>query len=145
MSYDDRCMTTSSSRARLSPRVIVKRSSAGLGLFADASFKRGEQIVEYTGPRLTNAQADVKGGRYLMAISSRKTIDGSGRDNIARYANHSCAPNCFAQSDRGRVFLIARRSIKPGEEITYNYGKEYTGHFFASGGCKCATCFEERL
>jgi uncharacterized protein len=32
------------------------------------------------------------------------------------------------------------RSISPGEEITYNYGKEYYDYFIRNGGCRCAGC-----
>ena len=36
--------------------------------------------------------------------------------------NHSCAPNCEAELLDDRIWIIARRDIQPGEEITFNYG-----------------------
>lgn len=41
----------------------------------------------------------------------------------ANFMNHSCDPNCWYEGDT----LIARRGIKAGEEITYDYGTDCTG------------------
>ncbi len=122
-------------------RLRVGRSSAGLGLFATAPFRKGEYIVEYTGKRLTNKEVEkITENRYLLEINNRYTIDGSTRDNLARYANHSCKPTAYAETIRGRAFLIARRAISPGEEITWNYGKEYFNDFIKEKGCRCPSC-----
>ena len=40
----------------------------------------------------------------------------------------------------GRVKLVALRPIKPGEEITFDYGEEYFALFFKKSGCRCADC-----
>ena len=40
--------------------------------------------------------------------------------------------------------VIARRRIKPGEEITYDYGKDYFDIFLKPVGCKCEKCREKR-
>jgi SET domain-containing protein len=123
----------------------VGRARTGLGLFATAPIKKGTWVIEYTGPRLTNAEADRKqnyGGRYLFEVNSRWTIDGYPRSNIARYANHSCRPNMEAEIVRGRVKLRAIRRIKPGDELTYDYGRDYLDLFIPV--CKCATCGNHR-
>lgn len=120
----------------------VGRSSAGLGLFAKKPFTRGEHIVEYTGEHLTEEEADAQGGKYLFEVSDELVIDGSGRENLARYANHSCKPNAYAEIDEDteEVHLFAKRKIKPGEEITYNYGKSYFEEHIQPYGCRCASC-----
>jgi SET domain-containing protein len=49
---------------------------------------------------------------------------------MARWINHSCDPNCEAVLDedddkdprKDRVFIESTRAIKPGEELTYDYG-----------------------
>jgi SET domain-containing protein len=124
--------------------VRIARSKTGLGLFAAAAIERGAFIVEYSGPRIPTKQARERerkrGARYMFQLDSRWTIDGSGRDNLGRYANHACRPNAEAVIVRGKVLLRARRSIAPGEEITYNYGREYFDLFIRPGGCKCAAC-----
>jgi SET domain-containing protein len=51
-----------------------------------------------------------------------RVIDAAIAGNAARWINHSCAPNCETYEDeRGRVFVAARRAIRPGEELSYDY------------------------
>jgi SET domain-containing protein len=107
--------------------------------------KKGTRVLEYTGPRLTNAEAEEienYGGRYLFEVNSRWTIDGSPRSNIARYANHSCRPNMEAEIVKGRVMLRAIKHIEPGDEMTYNYGRDYREIFIPV--CKCGNCGRPR-
>lgn len=67
-------------------------------------------------------------------------IDGNVKGNIARFINHSCAPNCEADGPRGRVFILSIKSIKAGEELTYDYGKEYFDEYLKPKGCRCKKC-----
>src|SRR5215475_3144181 len=85
-----------------------------------------------------------RGSRYMYEINSRFTVDGSSRRNMGRYANHSCRPNAESDVVKGKVILRARRKIKPGEEITYDYGREYFDIFLKPNGCKCAKCVARR-
>lgn len=121
-------------------RLVVKRSFAGLGLFATQPFRKGDCIIEYTGIQLTTAQSNKKGGRYLFIVNKHTVLDGSGRDNLARYANHSCKPNSEIDVRRGKIFIVAKRRIATGEEITYDYGDEYFDEFIKPKGCLCASC-----
>lgn len=120
----------------------LKRSRTGLGLFADSAFKKGDLVVLYTGERITSDEADRRGGKYLFDVNSKWTIDGKGRENIARYINHSCRPNCEPEvNERNmKISIHAKRNIKPGEELTYDYGKEYWNEYIKPHGCKCAKC-----
>jgi SET domain-containing protein len=119
----------------------VGRSQTGLGLFATATIEKGTFIIEYLGPRISNEEVRHRGGaRYLFEVNSRWTIDGSPRWNIARYINHSCRPNAAAIESRGRIRIMARKRIKPGDEITYNYGKSYFDAFIRPIGCRCPAC-----
>jgi uncharacterized protein len=125
----------------------VGRCATGLGLFATAEIAKGAFIVEYKGRRISTAQAarlEARGARYLYEINRRWTVDGSSRRNIARYANHSCRPNAESDVVRGKVILRAIKTIKPGDEITYDYGEEYFELFLEPVGCKCAKCRAQR-
>jgi uncharacterized protein len=125
----------------------VGRSRTGLGLFATEAIAKGAFIVEYTGRRISHAQAarrEAQGHRYMFEINRRWTIDGSSRSNIARYANHSCRPNAESDLVKGKLILRAIRKIPPGAEITYDYGREYFELFLAPAGCKCASCANKR-
>lgn len=117
--------------------VSVKRARAGLGLFAETPIKRGDFIIEYYGPVMNEDEADTKGGKYQFGVDDKWTIDGSSRKNMARYINHSCRPNCEPEIEGKRVFIHALRAIKPGEELTYNYGKEYFNDYIKPYGCRC--------
>ena len=125
-------------------RFAVRESRPGLGqgLFARQPFKRGDFVVEYAGVRITTAYADTLKSRYLFEIDEEWTIDGSATDNIARYINHSCEPNCEAEIQNDCVFIRALRSIEKGEELTIDYGEEYFDEFIRPFGCKCGRCRE---
>jgi hypothetical protein len=118
----------------------VKRSAAGLGLFANQAIPKGACVVEYTGRTLTLQEEYTSRSKYLFALSPRRTIDGSARHNIARYINHSCRPNCEPIIRRGRVFIMSKRAIKPGEELVYHYGKDYYENLIKKIGCRCPKC-----
>lgn len=125
-------------------KLKVKRSSAGLGLFADDPIKKGEFIIEYKGEKISRKEADERGGRYLFEINSRFLIDGKGRDNIARYINHSCRPNSEMDIKKGKILLYSIRNIKSGDELSYDYGKEYVDEYIKPYGCRCIKCFVTR-
>lgn len=122
----------------------VGRTKAGLGLFATAPIKKGRFIVRYTGRRVTNERADEIDNRYLFELNSRWTIDGASRGNIARYINHSCRPNAEVYFVGHTIKIRARRRIKPGEEIAYDYGRDHFDAYIKPKGCKCVKCREER-
>ena len=114
------------------------RSSAGLGLFATRAFKKGERIIEYFGRKLSKAEEYTSKSKYLFEVNSRKTIDGTTRENFARYINHSCKSNCEPEIVRGKVWIDAKKSIKAGEELSYDYGEEYVNEHIKPYGCRCA-------
>jgi SET domain-containing protein len=124
-------------------RLRIGRSRIGLGLFATATIKKGAFIVEYTGRRIPTTEAnarEARGARYMFELNSRWTLDGSSRRNIARYINHACRPNAQAELTAGRIMVRATMEIRPGDEITYDYGREYVELFFKRNGCRCDTC-----
>jgi hypothetical protein len=126
----------------------IGRSSTGLGLFATKPIKKGTKIVRYFGPLLDckKKKDDAVENKYLFELNNRWTIDGSVRENIARYINHACKPN--AESDvrprKRKVFIRAIKNIEPGEEINYDYGTDYFKAYLKPIGCKCAACEKKR-
>jgi len=129
-------------RTQTTQPFTVRRAAAGagLGLFATAPIKKGAFIIEYTGEKITNAEADRRGGRYLFNINSKWTIDGKEHHNTARYINHSCQPNCESRIVGGKVKIYATEEIIPGEELAYDYGEEYFEEFLKPHGCRCVKC-----
>ena len=90
---------------------------------------KGVRIIEYTGERITPAQADRRAladgdGRhhtFLFEIDGEVVIDASKGGNAARFLNHSCEPNCDVVIDDDRLWIEAIRNIARGEELTYDY------------------------
>jgi len=109
----------------------VRRSAIhGRGVFATDTIARGERIIEYKGQRVSwddamkrpDSDPDDPAHTFLFEIEDGRVIDARVRGNAARWINHSCAPNCITfEDDNGRVFIEARRTIKAGEELSYDY------------------------
>ena len=119
----------------------IGRSRTGLGAFATEPIKKRQFIAEYKGPLMTNKQCDeTPENLYWFEVNARWTINGVARKNLARYINHSCRPNAEAIVTGGRIWIWSRRAIKAGEEITYNYGKEYFEAHIKPKGCGCVKC-----
>jgi SET domain-containing protein len=140
-----------SSRAIANPWIRITASAIhGRGAYAAQPIPRGTRIIEYTGERITKAEAARReqarlrraarggdGSVYIFELNQRYDLDGRTRRNPARLINHSCAPNCEAQMIRGRIWIIARRDIEAGEELTFDYGfplNEWSLH-----PCRCGT------
>ena len=123
----------------------VQRTVTGLGLVALKRIPKGKRIIEYFGPLITNEEVERRDGLYFFGINKKWSIDGSVRYNLARYINHSCKPNAEAiVSQRGRIWIFAMKNIKPGEEITYDYGEEYFEGVIKPHGCGCRNCRPSR-
>jgi len=126
----------------------IGRSPTGLGLFATRRIKKGTRIIRYFGPLLDSKKKkhDAIENKYLFELTNRWTIDGSVRENIARYINHGCKPN--AESDvrprKRKVFIRAIKNIEPGDEINYDYGTDYFKAYLKPIGCKCTACEKKR-
>jgi uncharacterized protein len=128
--------------ARLIPsrHLRIGRSKAGLGLFAQVPIKKGQFIIRYTGRKIRTETTENLDTRYLFEINERWTIDGASRRNRARYINHSCRPNAEVYFVKHMIKIRATKNIKPGDEITYHYGRNYFEAFIKDVGCKCAVC-----
>jgi uncharacterized protein len=102
----------------------------GRGVFAARSINKGRRIIEYVGERISHEEADRRHAdkaeddnhTFLFTVDSKTVIDGGVGGNAARFINHSCDPNCEVILEDGRrLFVEAVRSIKPGEELAYDY------------------------
>ncbi len=106
----------------------------GKGAFALRNIRKGTRLIEYLGQRISWRTADKryddeKMGRhhtFLFTVDDKVVIDAAVNGNDARFLNHSCDGNCEAITERKRIFIEARRSIKAGEELLYDYQYERT-------------------
>lgn len=120
-------------------KLVIRRSEIHEhGCYATKPIKKGSIVAEYTGPRLTIAQADElyeKSPRtYLFGLTNgTQVIDGDG---IAAFINHSCDPNCEVDEVNERVIITAIQNIPRGREVTYDYNL-YDGDLDDSSPCYC--------
>ena len=121
-------------------KLRTARGVSGKGIFALEVIPKGKRIIEYVGRNIPLEQQESVTGRYLFWTGRKKMIDGNIRENIARFINHSCRPNCEAKGPSGKVFIYATRKIKVGEELGYDYGDEYFADYIQPIGCKCEKC-----
>jgi Proteins containing SET domain len=121
--------------------LIIRSSDIhAAGCYTTSSIRKGARVVEYTGPRISQERADeIYDGRsttYLFGLrNGKQIIDGHG---VAMFINHSCHPNCETDEIDGRVWIMALRHIKPGEELTYDY-MLYDGAEEDSAPCFCGS------
>lgn len=129
----------------------------GNGVAAIAPIRKGELIVEYKGTLITHAEADKHyegpetGHTFLFILNDEYVIDANRKGNVARWLNTSCDPNCEAlvHEDEGddrrkdKVIIEAKRAIKAGEELTYDYGivikRKLTKEEKAKWACHCGS------
>ncbi len=142
-------------------KIARKRSRIhGNGVFAVAPIRKGERIVEYKGRLATHEETDQQyggdlnsGHTFLFTLNDEWVIDANRHGNVARWINTGCEPNAVAyvhsenkkrpDPKKDRVFIEALRAIKPGEEITYDYGFSfevpYTVKLLRTWACHCGS------
>jgi len=115
----------------------------GTGVFARQVIRRGARIVEYTGERITKAESLRRcqdDNPFIFTLDDEHDLDGNVETNPARFINHSCSPNCDAEIDGGRIWVVATRDISPDEEITFNYGYDLNDYREYPCRCGCPEC-----
>jgi len=116
----------------------------GEGLFARVAIAAGTRVVQYIGEKISKAESLRRcehGNNFVFALDDKQDLDGNVPWNLARFLNHSCAASCEAMADGGRIWIVARRDIEPGEELTFNYGYDlvdYHEHACHCGALECA-------
>ena len=116
-------------------------------------------IVQYLGERISHEEADRRGlereamvqnsksgegAVYLFTLNENWVLDGNEEDNPARLINHSCEPNCeaviYGDGEEAEIWLVAKRDLKKGEELSFDYGfdlENFREHPCLCGSKKC--------
>ena len=116
-------------RERAKSLVERRRSKIhGWGVFAKTRIKRSTKIIDYAGERISQKESRVREDRYLdqghiwcFHLNSRWVRDAGVGGNIARFINHKCAPNCWVDIEGHTIWIRAARTIRKGEELSYDY------------------------
>jgi SET domain-containing protein len=117
--------------------VIAKRRSKihGSGVYATRTIPKNTRIIDYAGEKISNKESLKRERRYLangrhiwcFTLTRRTVVDAGVGGNTARYVNHSCRPNCYIEIKDGTIWIRAARTIKNGEELTYDYNTDGDG------------------
>lgn len=122
-----------------SDAIVIRPSPIhGQGVFAGRAIRRGASIVEYVGEKITKAESlrrCAANNQFIFALDDELDLDGSVPWNPARYFNHSCAPNCEAVRTDSGIWIVTRRDLAAGEELTFNYG--YDLESYRDYPCQC--------
>jgi len=136
-------------------KVQVKQvGKKGFGLFTMQDLERGQFIIEYVGEVIENDEVadrmstimeqDGDHHFYFLRLNPNATIDASRKGNDARFANHSCSPNCKTEKwyvlGETRVGLFALDKIKAGTELTFDYCFEIVGDAELTCHCGAENC-----
>jgi SET domain-containing protein len=123
------------------PRIERRKSRInGWGVFALEAIPKNKRIIFYSGERISAKESGPREERYLekghiwcFQLNRAWVIDAAIGGNIARFINHACKPNCYTNIVDGVIWVRAGKSIKKGEELTYNYYTEGQAEI----PCKC--------
>jgi len=138
-------------------RLVTRRSQIhGNGVFATEHIPKGEKLIQYKGKLRSHDEVDKvyadeveTGHTFLFTLNDDYVIDANVQGNAARWINHSCNPNCEAvfhedesgDPKRDQVWIESNRAIKPGEELSYNYGitlaEAHTPRMKKLWACRC--------
>lgn len=110
----------------------------GNGGFAAMAVPAGTRLIEYVGERISKEESHRRceaNNPFIFQLDDETDLDGNVDWNPARWLNHSCAPNCEAELDEGRIWIVALRDIAAGEELSFNYGYDLTD--YRDFPCRC--------
>lgn len=110
----------------------------------------GTDIIQYVGEKISKEESTRRaleweekarktgaGLVYIFELDDAWDLDGRRGRNPARYMNHSCDGNCEAINYDGEIWIVARKRIQDGEELTYDYG--YDMEHFLDHPCACGS------
>ena len=124
---------------------VDKSKIHGLGCYATSPIPRGQIVAEYIGELIDSAEAVRRNDKqhpsyseYILQVKKDLFIDAARLGNESRFINHSCDPNCILKTMKKRAFIVALRTIAPGEELTYDY--MYDPRYREPCSCGAKTC-----
>jgi SET domain-containing protein len=115
--------------AKPRPNLVRKRSQVhGFGVFTAEPISKNTRVLDYAGELVRNSRSEAREDRYLadgciwvFRVNRTWSRDAAVGGNIARFINHSCKPNCWFEVVGTTIWIRAARTIRRGEELTYDY------------------------
>lgn len=127
---------------RMYPEIeIVRTANKGYGLRAGSHLTADAFVYEYIGEVISETMFRKRIRQYadegiqhfyFMMLQKGEYIDATRKGGIARFLNHSCNPNCYVAKwvvgEHMRMGIFAKRDIRKGEELTFNYNVDRYGY-----------------
>ncbi|EFC42671.1 predicted protein [Naegleria gruberi] len=146
----DNCQNRVFTKMAYPELICFQSDTKGIGVKCNQDvIKKGTFITEYVGEVISVDKFETRTKRsykkslhhYCMNMNENEIIDATWMGNIARFINHSCAPNARTQTwdvnGQNRVGIFAIKDIVKGEEITYNYNFLIYNDETKQQECKC--------
>ncbi|KAK6639778.1 hypothetical protein RUM43_008053 [Polyplax serrata] len=114
-------------------------------LVTSCSLSRGQLIVEIRGKFLLSEEQPGKSDCLFFyrfpKDDSEIVVDGTGQENLTRYARRSCRPNaqmkhCIVKGSL-RLYLVAGEDMGKNQEITIAHNSINDNSFTQKDGCLC--------
>jgi SET domain-containing protein len=113
----------------------------GWGVFATEHIPKNKRIIDYAGEKISHRASLRRVNRYMkrgaiwcFQINRNWVRDAAVGGNLARFINHSCCGNCYVHIVGDVIWIRAARTIRPGEELTYDYMTDGEGQI----RCRCS-------
>ncbi|CAG8455408.1 6923_t:CDS:2 [Acaulospora morrowiae] len=142
------CLNQRFQKAEYAKVDVISLPLKGYGLRAMESLCKNQFVMEYLGEVIKNdvfqkrlKQYSEEGLKhfYFMSLQAGEVIDATGKGCVARFINHSCAPNCYVQKwmvgDKYRIGIFTLRDVQEGEELTFDYNADRYGS--EAQACHC--------
>ncbi len=107
----------------------------GRGIFTNERIHKGEKVLNFEGPFLTDAQArELRLQDHVVPVGVDQYINAGEPEFLI---NHSCEPNTGFSTD---TTLIALQDIEPDEELTFDYSTVTTDDWTMNCNCGAKNC-----
>ena len=115
-----------------SMQVFQTNNNTGYGLQVLEYVPKDSFLVEYTGEVITSSECysrlsnyTIDDNMYFASLAPGQILDAKRMGSLARFANHSCDPNCVLQRwivlGENRLVLVSLIDLQPNDELAYNY------------------------
>ncbi|KAI0015406.1 hypothetical protein F4780DRAFT_87539 [Xylariomycetidae sp. FL0641] len=138
------CQNCALQRGKSKSVILGKSRIAGYGLFTTEDIAQDEFVIEYVGELISHDEGVRREARrgnvfdeksntsYLFTLLEEEGIwvDAAIYGNLSRYINHQEAncnltPRIMYANGEYRIMFTSLRDIKAGEELSFNYGKNF--------------------
>ena len=132
-------------------------TNKGFGLFTLENIPKNSFIIEYEGELINITECTKRihhkykydKNFYIIKIGNNQYIDAKNTNCLAKFANHSCSPNCkisvWICNKTKKVALFALTDINKHEELCFDYKYDCWNNikqrcFCNSNNCKGFLC-----